>query len=162
MLNAALLGKSFPNVAEKNMRFTHWLKTDTEIAKMNNKPNITFRTGHNEFSFMTDEEFKAMLLPIEYTIKINKTENLFGNLEALNLTGPTDICGPTLSNDYGPYMKSANLNWCSTKNTIKKNACNPIQNQGLCGSCWAFSSVGVMESMYKINSPSFTPIKFSE
>jgi C1A family cysteine protease len=36
------------------------------------------------------------------------------------------------------------FSWC------ERGKCTPIRDQGLCGSCWAFATVGVMESVIKI------------
>lgn len=38
----------------------------------------------------------------------------------------------------------AAYNWCD------ENGCTPVKNQGNCGSCWAFATVGVFESLIKI------------
>ena len=40
---------------------------------------------------------------------------------------------------------SSSHNWCD------EGGCTPIKDQGHCGSCWAFSTVGVLESAIKIN-----------
>ena len=37
------------------------------------------------------------------------------------------------------------FNWCD------QNGCTPVKNQGNCGSCWAFATVGPLESLIKIN-----------
>jgi predicted secreted protein len=39
----------------------------------------------------------------------------------------------------------ASFNWCDHQ------GCTPVKNQGNCGSCWAFATVGPLESLIKIN-----------
>ncbi len=39
----------------------------------------------------------------------------------------------------------SSFNWCDN------NGCTPVKNQGSCGSCWAFATVGPLENLIKIN-----------
>ncbi|XPS89403.1 peptidase C1A [Desulfosarcina variabilis str. Montpellier] len=47
-------------------------------------------------------------------------------------------------NDDDTTLPSA-FNWCDN------NGCTPVKNQGNCGSCWAFATVGPLESLIQIN-----------
>ena len=97
------------------MRFANWMAKDGAIAVINAQPNIDFQVAHNDLSFMTNEEFSAMLLPSSLAIKIDKVSG--GKKKSGSVVakpGPTGTtCGPTKLNDYGPLMTDKNLDWCT-------------------------------------------------
>lgn len=57
-----------------------------------------------------------------------------------------------------PQQLPRYFNWC------QHNKCPPIRDQGWCSSCWAFATVGVMESAVLIARPTLNPanVNFSE
>ncbi len=80
----------------------------------------TYRLGVNAFSDLTLAEFKALYL------------------HPLNRTLPrNDIFLPMVQDN-------------TTVDWRNKSAVTPVMSQGQCGSCWAFSSVGVIEGIWAI------------
>nr|QKY88648.1 cathepsin L-like [Tetracapsuloides bryosalmonae] len=61
-------------------------------------------------------------------------------------------------------VSQGNMKNCTSKrssiNWVEENAVLPIKNQGQCGSCWAFSATGAIESAYFIKNKKL--IKLSE
>jgi uncharacterized repeat protein (TIGR01451 family) len=59
----------------------------------------------------------------------------------------TDAVPPASPGDVGPIDSAAlptTYDWCTG------GGCTPVKNQGSCGSCWAFATVGVAESLVKV------------
>jgi hypothetical protein len=72
-LNTAnALGITFLDTSDQINRLALFNANDSIITAMNAKEGLSFSVGHNQFSFMTKEEFSAMLLAPEFTPDANK------------------------------------------------------------------------------------------
>jgi inhibitor of cysteine peptidase len=54
------------------------------------------------------------------------------------------VAGPTVEGGSSAQALPSSFNWCS------QGGCTPIKDQGQCGSCWAFATVGPLESLIKL------------
>ncbi|GLT29569.1 hypothetical protein SLA2020_044270 [Shorea laevis] len=120
-------GRIYPNSAEKELRLKIFKDNLEFIEKFNSKGNRTFKLGLNQFSDLTNEEFKALYTG--YKIPPNSDSS---KTTAFRHESVTDIP--------------------SSKDWTKEGAVNSIKNQGQCGCCWAFSAVAAVEGITKINS----------
>ncbi|XP_037553474.1 pro-cathepsin H-like, partial [Nematolebias whitei] len=118
-------------VSQHNRLYTtedyyHRLSIFTENKRTidrHNAGNNSFTMGLNQFSDLTFEEFKKFYLQT-----------------------PSQSCSVTKGNHVsgtGPHPEF--IDW-----RVKGNFITPVKNQGFCGSCWAFSSTGCLESVNAI------------
>jgi C1A family cysteine protease/predicted secreted protein len=61
-------------------------------------------------------------------------------IETEESTSPPALVDPGILGDDGGLGLPQSFNWCD------QGYCTPVRNQGGCGSCWAFSTVGPLES----------------
>ena len=98
-----------------------------------NKDHASHWLGINEYSDLTNEEFKVRL----------------GLRPALHLQKPRAADAPFMYKD-APIKGS--VDWRD------EGAVTPVKNQGMCGSCWAFSTTGSVEGVNAINSGKLTSL----
>ena len=120
--------KEYATIEEYNMRKENFLFMDSEIIRHNQEQKDSVH-GHNYLSDWTREEYQQLLglKNVKLPDRSNAVKKDFAD-------GMIEGVGIPASN-----------NWCSSS-----TYCNPIKNQGSCGSCWAFSANASMESAHAI------------
>ncbi|XWS12528.1 hypothetical protein CRYUN_Cryun37aG0096900 [Craigia yunnanensis] len=123
----ASYGRVYQDASEKDIRFQIF-KENVEYIESHNADNgKKYKLGVNEFTDLTNEEFKAMR---------NGYKKRSSNIVASSKTSSFRYENVT--------AVPSSMDW------RKKGAVTNIKDQGQCGCCWAFSAVAAMEGITKL------------
>jgi C1A family cysteine protease len=109
-----------------------FIRHTRDILEHNQKPDTSYRLSHNQYSYLSNEEFRKVFTPRQFKTRSHKNLNTHTGTNAINAT----------------------IDWRSI------GAVTPVKNQAQCGSCWAFSTTGALEGAYFLKTGNLT--SFSE
>lgn len=129
--------RRFYSSEEEVLRLKNFQDTLQTIAKHNSDPERSWTMGVNQFSDMSDEEFDQKVLMAPQDCSATHRSGIKANL--------SDV--PNLP---------ASMDW------REKGVISEVKNQGHCGSCWTFSTVGCLEAHMAIKYDAWQAPRLSE
>jgi C1A family cysteine protease len=129
--------KAYANLHENAFRFEIFRQNLKLINDHKNNTEATYTVAVNKFADLTYSEFKSKYLMNDIS-KIKQDAN---------------SCQSQVT---GNVRVGSSVDWAAQGKVQK------VKNQEQCGSCWAFSTVGSMESAYAIFSKDQTLLNLSE
>ncbi|KAG4397292.1 hypothetical protein AAZX31_10G113700 [Glycine max] len=135
-------GKAYNALGEKERRFKIFKDNLRFIEEHNGAGDKSYKLGLNKFADLTNEEYRAMFLGTRTRGPKNKAAVVAKKTDRYAYRAGEEL----------PAM----VDW------REKGAVTPIKDQGQCGSCWAFSTVGAVEGINQIVTGNLTSLSEQE
>lgn len=141
--------KTYENDDETMLRLEIWKKNNDFIESHNKQqPPPSYTLGHNHFSDLTLDEYQ------EY--------NKLGSYSPGRMTPfrprtyESELTASKLRKSRRLQDVPDSVDW------VEKGAIVPVKNQGMCGSCWAFSAIVAIEGAHYLDTGNLTSLSEQE
>ncbi|GAA0180617.1 cysteine protease [Lithospermum erythrorhizon] len=131
--------KAYNALGEKEERFQIF-KDNLRFIDYHNAQDLPYKLGLNRFADLTNQEYRLMFV----SGRMDRTTRLLNRRESRR------------------YAFQAGDKLPDSVDWRDKGAVAPVKDQGQCGSCWAFSTVGAVEGINQIVSGSITSLSEQE
>ena len=133
--------KKYENSFELEDRFNIFRDNVHNIISHNALANKTFTMDINQFTDLTEEEFRS-----SHVGGLFRSKYAFAGLNSKSCSSFSST-GATLP---------TSVDWRT------KNAVTPVKDQGQCGSCWSFSATGAIEGAWAVTKGSLVSLSEQE
>jgi len=141
--------KTYQSDDETMMRLEIWKKNDEFIQAHNSQePPSSYTLGHNHFSDLTLDEYQ------EYNKLGSYSPGMMTPSRPRSYESVATVSKLRKNRRMSDVPDS--LDW------VEKGAIVPVKNQGMCGSCWAFSAIVAIEGAHFLDTGNLTSLSEQE